>query len=232
MEAQTNWIYNIVPRLLLYVLEALKFHYARIRANPYGEKENPFPQIERYVLCPNAGKDVPDVASIKKDLRKGFPSGIDCEVRVLRDGAPEDMINLYVRFTKVGDEQVKKCGRTQRAVVEIIDNCVKKDILAEYLIETRVEAMDAITLPFNDEIAIEEMKKEEYDKGRDEGRNEERENSRKRSLSYLRDVLKYRFSVEPEETTRPLGDKSLEKLDELTSRVFERADYDDFLSGI
>ena len=61
---------------------------------------------------------------------------------------------------------------------------------------------------------------------------EARENSRKRSLSYLRDVLKYRFNVEPEETARPLGDKSLETHDELTSYVFERASCDDFLSRI
>ena len=118
MEAQTNWTYNIVPRSLLRVLEALKFHYARIRANPYGEKEVPFPQIELYVLCPSAGQDVPDVVTIKKDPRKGLSSGIDCEVRALRDGAPGDTINRRVRFTQLGDKSLEKLDELTSRIFE------------------------------------------------------------------------------------------------------------------
>lgn len=49
------------------------------------------------------------------------------------------------------NEQIKKYGRTQKAVEETIRICVSEDVLADYLKEKEVEVMDIMTTLFDEE---------------------------------------------------------------------------------
>ena len=45
---------------------------------------------------------------------------VDAKVKVIYDGQPGDIINQYVTFTRVANDQMKKYGRTQKAAEEKI----------------------------------------------------------------------------------------------------------------
>ena len=71
----------------------------------------------------------------------------------------------------------------------------------------------------------EEIKDEGIKEGIKEGREEE---GLKRQLAYLRDVLYYRFGVEPDETAPLLANKSLDELDALAETPRSCASYEEF----
>ena len=77
-----------------------------------------------------------------------------------------------------------------------------------------------------DEKKTQEILKRQYMR---EGREEE---GHKRQLAYLRDVLKFRFNADPDETTALLRDKSLEELDALSAVVFECGSYGEFRAQV
>ncbi|MBQ9873299.1 MAG: hypothetical protein IJM30_02445 [Thermoguttaceae bacterium] len=77
-----------------------------------------------------------------------------------------------------------------------------------------------------DEKKTQEILKRQYMR---EGREEE---GLKRLLAYLRDVLKFRFNADPDETTAPLRDKSLEEFDALSANVFERPSFEGFRAQV
>lgn len=63
----------------------------------------------------------------------GKSAGIELKARVIYAGKGNDIINQYVKFTKVYNEQVKKHGKNKKAVLETIRICKDKDLLKEYL---------------------------------------------------------------------------------------------------
>ena len=76
---------------------------------------------------------------------------VDAKVKIIYDGQPGDIINQYVTFTKVANDQMKKYGKTRKAVEETIRICIDKDVLTEYLKEREVEVMDIMTALFDEE---------------------------------------------------------------------------------
>ena len=63
-------------------------------------------------------------------------------MKMIYDGKEGDIINQYVTFTKILDEQVKLYGRTKKAVQETIRICKDGDILKEYLESRESEVVD------------------------------------------------------------------------------------------
>ena len=51
----------------------------------------------------------------------------------MNDGKKGDIINQYVAFTKILNEQMKLFGKTKKAVQEPIRICENDNILKEYL---------------------------------------------------------------------------------------------------
>lgn len=66
------------------------------------------------------------------------------------NGQPGDIINQYVVFTQVCNEQVKKYGRTKKAIEETIRICKAQNVLKEYL-ETREKEVINIMVALYDE---------------------------------------------------------------------------------
>ena len=61
------------------------------------------------------------------------------------------IINQYVTFTKIFDEQVKKYGLTVQAVREVIRMCKDRDVLKQYLSGRESEVVDLMLTLFSQE---------------------------------------------------------------------------------
>ena len=63
---------------------------------------------------------------------------VDVKAKIIYDGKKGDIINQYVSFTRVFDEQIKLYGKTEKAVTETIRICRDRDVLKNYLIKEEV----------------------------------------------------------------------------------------------
>ena len=73
---------------------------------------------------------------------------------MLFDGTKGDIINQYVRFCRVFNEQVRINGRTRKAVEETIRICQSEDVLKEYLDRQREEVIDIMLTLFDEETTM------------------------------------------------------------------------------
>ena len=65
-----------------------------------------------------------------------------------------DIINQYVIFTKVCNEQVKLYDRTKKAILETIRICKDRNVLKEYLESREKEVVDIMMVLYDQEEAI------------------------------------------------------------------------------
>lgn len=63
---------------------------------------------------------------------------VDVKAKIIYDGKKGDIINQNVSYTRVFDEQIKKYGKTKKAVTETIRICRDRDVLKNYLIKEEV----------------------------------------------------------------------------------------------
>lgn len=74
---------------------------------------------------------------------------------MIYDGEKGDIINQYVTFTKIYNDQIKLHGRTRKAVWETIHICRNQDVLKEYLEQREKEVVDIMMTLFDDEQILE-----------------------------------------------------------------------------
>ena len=70
---------------------------------------------------------------------------------MIYDGKEVDIINQYVMFTKVCNEQMKKYGRTRKAVMEAIRICKDRNVLREYLSSKESEVVSIMMVLYDEE---------------------------------------------------------------------------------
>ena len=150
LEAQSTWTVNIIICIVMYLMQTYNDYCTENGLDLYGSKRVKLPKPELYVIYTGERKDHPEYISLKDEFWGG-DAVIDAKVKVVYDGQPGDIINQYVTFTRVVNDQIKKYGRTQKAVEETIRICISKDVLADYLKEKEVEVMDIMTALFDEE---------------------------------------------------------------------------------
>ncbi len=74
-----------------------------------------------------------------------------------------DIINQYVIFTKVCNEQVKLYGRTKKAILETICICKDRNVLKEYLESREKEVVDIMMVLYEEEAMRTYVESERYD---------------------------------------------------------------------
>ena len=94
-------------------------------------------------------KNVPPYISLSESYLGGDNSVLDFKVKVVTDGKDGDIIQQYVRFTKIYNEQVKLYGRNSKAVYETIRICEDENVLADYM-KSREKEVSGIMLAFSD----------------------------------------------------------------------------------
>src|SRR5699024_807220 len=139
------------------------------KLNIYGSGGMLLPKPELYVIYTGERKERPEWISLSEEFFPGQECFVDVKVRMLYDGKEGDILNQYVTFTKIYNEQVKEYGRTKEAVLETIRICKNRKILKEYLESREKEVVDIMMTLFDQEYAVERYGDEKKAEGKAEG---------------------------------------------------------------
>jgi len=169
VECQSTFTENILIRFILYLADTYNRYISKMNLNVYGTKKVRLPIPELYVIYHGDRGDKPDEISLSKDIF-GVESAdnifVDVKARIIYDSIPGDIINQFITFARVFDEQIQLYGRTRKAVEETLRICRDQDVLKEYLKNKEAEE---IMFTWLDE---QRAKKFEYEEIKQEGRAE------------------------------------------------------------
>ena len=93
----------------------------------------------------------PNTISLSKEFFDGADIDIEVKAKVIYESETEDIINQYIIFCKVFDEQRKLYGMTEQTVRETIRICKDRNVLKEYLMNREMEVVTIMMSLFNDE---------------------------------------------------------------------------------
>ena len=104
------------------------------------------PKPELYLIYSGNKGRKPEMLSFTKEFFGGNESAVEIKAKVIYgDSKKHDVISQYIAYCRVLDMQVRKYGRTKKAIEETIRICSDKDILREYLEAHRKEVVDIMT---------------------------------------------------------------------------------------
>ena len=155
VEAQSSvWTVNIIVRALMYLVQTWHDYFERTKQNLYKSKKVQMPMPEIYVIFTGERKTRPSEISLSQEFFGGKDCAVDVKVKMIYDGEKGDIINQYVAFTKIYNDQIKLHGRTRKAVWETIHICRNQDVLKEYLEQREKEVVDIMMTLFDDEYIL------------------------------------------------------------------------------
>ncbi len=109
------------------------------------------PKPELYIIYTgNKGKKT-DTISLSKEFFDGADIDIEVRAKVIYESNTEDIINQYIIFCKVFNEQTKEHGMTKKAVTETIRICKDRNVLREYLAKREKEVVTIMMSLFDNE---------------------------------------------------------------------------------
>lgn len=159
-EAQSTWSVNIIVRVLLYLAQTYHNYLVQTKQPLYTSKQVQIPEPELYVIYTDGRKERPSEISLSKEFFGGKNCTVDVKVKMIYGGTVSEetkeggIINQYVSFTKVCNEQVKVYGRTKKAILETIRIRKSKNVLKEYLENREKEVVDIIMVLYDEEEAM------------------------------------------------------------------------------
>ena len=109
------------------------------------------PKPELYVIYTGDKGNHPDVLSLKDEFFPDMDCCIDAKVKMIYLQDSDDIIDQYIGFCRVCNEQVALNGRTLKAVKEIIRICRDRNLLKEYLSERETEVEEIMFTLFDQE---------------------------------------------------------------------------------
>ncbi|MBR1442522.1 MAG: hypothetical protein IJ583_03195 [Firmicutes bacterium] len=133
VECQSTWSENIIIRLIMYLAETYYRYYRKTKQSLYSTTKVDFPKPELYLIYTGSRKITKEYISLSDSFLNGEKCDIDIRVKVITDGSKGDIVNQYIAFTRILNEQVSKYGRTRKAAAETIRICCNDEILKEYL---------------------------------------------------------------------------------------------------
>ena len=169
LEAQSTWTVNIAARLFLYAAETLNRYIQVTEQNMYAERRMKLPKFEFYVLYTGDRSARPQWICYADEFLDGDDSWMNIRIRVLYGDGDGDILNQYVSFTGVYNDQVRKHGRTETAIRETIRICTDQNILAEYLKTREQEVRTIMMTLFQQEYVTKLYGKEQRQAGLREG---------------------------------------------------------------
>ena len=151
IEAQSTWTINILVRALLYLAQSYHEYFQYTRQNYYKSKKVKMPKPELYVIFTGNKGRKPDKISLSKEFFEGADIDIEVKAKVIYESDQDNIINQYIIFCKVFNEQTEQHGMTQKAVSETIRICKDRNVLKEYLLEREKEVVTIMMSLFNEE---------------------------------------------------------------------------------
>ena len=151
VEAQSTWSANIIVRSLIYLMSTYQDYFTNNKIQLYGSKKADMPKPELYVIYTGEKEHHPDILSLKDEFFPDTDCCIDAKVKIIYLSDSDDIINQYIGFCRVFNEQVALHGRTLTAAKEIIRICRDRNLLTEYLSEREKEVEDIMLTLFDQE---------------------------------------------------------------------------------
>ncbi len=171
IEAQSTWTMNILVRVLLYLAQSYHESFQRTSQNYYKSKKVKMPKPELYVIFTGNKGRKPDKISLFKEFFEGADIDIEVKAKVIYESDTDDIINQYIIFCKVFNEQTKQHGMTQKAVTETIRICKDRNVLREYLFDREKEVVTIMMSLFDEEQIMKSfIKSERADEARENAR--------------------------------------------------------------
>ena len=201
VEAQTIWTMNIIVRGLMYMVQTWHEYFGRTKQNLYKSKKVKLPIPELYVIYTGDRKTRPSEVSLSQEFFGGQDCCIDVKVKMIYDGREGDIINQYVIFTKVCNEQIRLHGRRREAIMEAIRICKDRNVLTEYLSKKESEVVDIMMVLYDEEeIMRSYVESERYEAGQ-EARYDEKIETAKEMIENHEPIEKIiKYSRLPKET--------------------------------
>lgn len=112
------------------------------------------PKPELYIIYTGNRGRKPNTILLSKEFFDGADIDIEVKAKVIYESETEDIINQYIIFCKVFDEQRKLYGMTEQTVRETIRICKDRNVLKEYLMNREMEVVTIMMSLFNDEQII------------------------------------------------------------------------------
>ena len=151
LEAQSSWTVNILIRILLYLAQSYHEYFERTSQSLYKSRKVKVPKPELYVIYTGNKGRKPDTISLSQEFFDGADIDIEVKAKVIYESDKDNIINEYIVFCKVFNEQVKKHGMTKQAVTETIRICKDRNILKQYLSGKEVEVVTIMMSLFDEE---------------------------------------------------------------------------------
>ena len=151
LEAQSSWTVNILIRILLYLAQSYHEYFERTSQSLYKSTKVKMPKPELYIIYTGNRGRKPDTISLSKEFFDGVDIDIEVKAKVIYESDTEDIINQYILFCKVFDEQRKLYGMTERTVRETIRICKDRNVLKEYLMNREMEVVTIMMSLFDNE---------------------------------------------------------------------------------
>ena len=98
-------------------------------------------------------EDVPEILLLS-DLYSGAGDA-EVRVKVLRGTGNGDIVDQYVRFCKIADEERRLHGRSGKAIEETIRHCIEENVLAPFLMTRQKEVAEIMVTLFDQERVME-----------------------------------------------------------------------------
>jgi len=180
VEAQSVWTLNIIIRALLYLAQTYHDYFERTNQNLYKSKKVKMPKPELYVIYVGNHKNIPNEISLSKEFFGGADIAIDVKVKVICESATDNIINQYIIFSKVYDEQRTKYGRTKKAITETIRICKDRNVLREYLEDREKEVVSIMMSLYDEEEVMRSyIKSERYEAAQEAEQKTTKDNARR-----------------------------------------------------
>ena len=144
----------------------------------------------------------PDTIRLSSDIFGLDHCALEVEAKVIKKSAEGDILDQYIEFTHIFDEQIRIHGRTRKAVEETLRICRDKMVLYPYFEE---EEVANIMFTFVDkEKQLARLMNEEREEGREEGIDQ----SRIEGIKGLMKTLKMTAQEAMEALSIPLSEQS------------------------
>jgi len=178
VEAQSKFSINITLRMLLYLAATYKEYIEEQKLDLYGSKMVSIPRPELYMIYTGTPRQIPEVLRLS-DMYGGSGDA-EIEIKVLRETGTGSIVDQYIRFCEISDEQRKQYGYTMKAVEETLRICCEGNILMPFLASRQKEVRDIMVMLFDQRKVAEiheynlvnDAKQEGRAEGREEGREE------------------------------------------------------------
>ena len=113
-------------------------------------------------------RELPEVLHLS-DLYGGGEGDVEVKIHVLKDTGKKTIIDQYIRFCEICDEQRKIYGYTEKAVKEILRICREEGILMPFLLAREKEVEDIMVTLFDEEYIAKTYRRDLLSQGEQNG---------------------------------------------------------------